>query len=264
MVFLDYSLANIYNILRTRIKTKIPDKVTISEMARESISLAIATYDLEKAIETKAAFRTHLGWKNMQVVTDFARALKKATANDLNTSDSEFADSLEENRLKSDIDGKDDFEIDVDMPEFHRSEKNTIEQMKKIEWAMRQVRFELPRESNMIIDVGIGEIYKEDGEPFTLSEWALYTEQKDELVKKIFRSSKKLLKQKLYRKGFMEIIKDEEKTSEDLLKDTDIEQQINSQVEDENIIESADMETLLSQADELLEDSSVLSDFLKD
>jgi hypothetical protein len=37
MIFLDYSIANIYKILRTKIKTKIPESSTINDMAKEAI-----------------------------------------------------------------------------------------------------------------------------------------------------------------------------------------------------------------------------------
>lgn len=66
---------------------------------------------------------------------------------------------------------------------------------------MRQVRFELSRESNFILDISIGEILKSDGDPFTIPEWANYTEQNAEELRRLVRGDKKLIKQKLYKKG---------------------------------------------------------------
>jgi len=169
VILLDYSMANIYSVLRNQIKTKIPDQVTIKEMAKEAISLTIATYDMEIAIEKNATIRTHLGWKVKQVVTDYARALSKANANELNTSNEDMASALIENTLQSDIDGNSSQEHDVDMAEHHDSQKFNFEQSKKIEWAMRQVRFELSRESNLILDVGIGGVLDSNDEPYNLA-----------------------------------------------------------------------------------------------
>jgi len=264
MVFLDYAIANIYGIMSSKIKIKKPNRETVEELAKETISFAIETYDLDKAKEAGASFRTHLGWKAKQKVTDFAREYKKALQNELNTNDDEFATALEENTLKADIEGNTDFLGDADMPDYHRTDKTVIEQNKKIEWAMRQVRYELPRESNLILDIGIGEFFKIDGTPFTITEWADYTEQDYRYLRKLFNASKRLIKQKLYRKGYMDIVNDEEKTSEDLLKDTNIKEQIKKQEEDENIIESTDMETILQEAQEFLEASTNASEILKD
>ena len=203
LVFVNYSIAQIHSILRTKIKAKIPDNEKIKEMASDAIGLAITTYDLEKAIESKAAFRTHLGWKAMQVVTDYAREFEKASRNELNTSDDDFASSLEENKIQSDIDGNIDVDKDVDMMEHHNSDKTAKEQGKKIEWAIGHVRFELPRESNLILDVGIGEILKEDDSAYSLPEWADFTGQDIRSLRALFIAAKKLIKQKLHRKGFM-------------------------------------------------------------
>lgn len=262
--FIDYTIAQIHNILRTQIRTKIPDNYTIKEMAQEAVSLAVVTYDLGKAIEANATIRTHLGWKAKQIVKTYARDLEKASKNELNTDDGEFKDSLEENVLKTDSSGELDQNLDVDMPELHQSQKSTYEQAKKVEWAMRQVRFELPRESNLILDIGIGEIYKFDGTPFTLPEWAKHTDQNLTYLRKIFNSSKRLVKQKLHRRGFMDIIYNEEKTSEDLLKDTKIEEHIKAQEHDENIIASTDIETVISGIDELVGDISNSESILRD
>jgi len=197
-VFLNYAIANIFKILRTQVKTKIPDSVTIKEMGKEAISLAIYTYDIDKAIESKAAFRTHLGWKAKQVVTDYARALKKASKNELNTEDEAFKKHLEDNVLTADAQGNETLEQDIDMPEYQETEKQKIEQMKKYEWGLRQVRYDLPRESNLILDVGIGEIKKENDSAFSLVEWAQFTGQKESVVRKIFSSAKMLLKRSFF------------------------------------------------------------------
>lgn len=76
-------------------------------------------------------------------------------------------------------------------------------------------------------------------------------------------ATKRLIKQKLYRKGFMETIIDDEKTSEDLLKDTNISKQIEAQEKDDNIIASSDIETLMSDMSDLLEVDSGSADILK-
>lgn len=162
LVFVNYSIAQIHHILRTKVRAKVPDNEKIKDMANDAISLAITTYDLEKAKEAGAAFRTHLGWKAMQVVTDYARDFEKASRNELNTDNDELASSLEENKIKANIDGAFDEEKDVDMVEHHDTQKSAKKQGKKIEWAIGHVRFELPRESNLILDIGIGEILKEN------------------------------------------------------------------------------------------------------
>jgi len=79
LIFLNYTTEIIYNILRTRIKTKILDVLTIKEMEKDVISTSIYTSDIEIIQEKKAMFRTHLGWQAMQVVIDYARALKKVS-----------------------------------------------------------------------------------------------------------------------------------------------------------------------------------------
>ena len=123
LVFFDYAKANIYNILTSRVKTKIPDRITVEEMAKDAISLAIATYDIEKAREKNATFRTHLGWKAMQVVTDFARAFKKAGLNELNTADEEFKRSLEDNKIQTDIYSEKIDSENIETNEFHDTDK---------------------------------------------------------------------------------------------------------------------------------------------
>lgn len=264
LVFLDYTIANIYEIMTSQIKIKKPNRETVEEIAKDTISFAISTYDIEKAKKAGAAFRTHLGWKAKQKVTEFARAYKKSLNNELNTSDDEFAASLEANTLKTDIHGNADFEVDTDMPDYHRTDKSTLEYNKKIEWAMRQVRYELPRESNLILDVGIGEFSKINGKPFTIAEWGVYTNQDARYLRKLFNGAKRLIKKKLYRKGYMDILHDQEKTSEDLLKDTKIDEQMKQQEQDENIISSTDIETILQEAEEFLQASTNVSEILKD
>lgn len=252
LIFYDYAIANIYTIMSKSIKVKKPNRATIEEMAKETISEAIKSYDIEEAIKKSSTFRTYLYWKAKAAVTKYVRELVKASKNQLNTGDEEFASALESNVIQADSEGNIDLDNDIDMPDYHRTDKRVMEQGKKIEWAMRQVRFELPRENNLILDVGIGEFFKLDGLPFSLKEWAEYTDQDVTYVRKLFKASKRLIKQKLYRKGYMDIVLDEEKTSEDLVKDTKIEEQIKVQEEDENIIESTDMETILAEAEEAL------------
>ncbi len=252
MIFLDYAIANLYEVMSNKIKVKKPGRTTIEEMAKEVISIAISTYDIEKATKANSTFRTHVGWKTQQVVTDYIRALVKANKNELNVNDNESAQKDESNLLKSDSEGNADQDVNADMPEYHRSDRASIEQSKKIEWAMKQVRFELPRQSNLILDVGIGEIYKSDDVPFTLPEWGEFTNQDPRELRRLFNASTKLIKQKLYRKGYMDIVQDQEKTSEDLLKDTNIAEQMKIQAQDENIIESTDIEVIMREAEEFL------------
>jgi len=45
-----------------------------------------------------------LGWKIKQVITNYAREYNKASKNELNTIDDEFAQKLSENKIMSDID----------------------------------------------------------------------------------------------------------------------------------------------------------------
>jgi len=62
----------------------------------------------------------------------------------------------------------------------------------------------------------------------------------------------------------MDILSDEEKTSEDLMKDTNIEEQIRAREEDESIIESTDINTLINDTDDFIESLNNLDDLLKD
>lgn len=250
-VFLDYTVINIINIMSSQIRTKVPDKHTLHNLARETISTTIATYDLEIAKEKNSSFRTHLIWKARQRVTDYVRAFVKASKNELNTSDKDFAASLEENVLKANQDGTADGNLDVDMLESHSTDKREIEQSRKMEFAMRQVRYELPKQSNLILDVGIGEYTKLDGAPYSLNQWAEFTGQSSAHVRKDFAAAKRLVKQKLYRKGFMTILEDTEKTSEDLIKDTNIQELIEIQERDESIVASTDIEKIALDLEEL-------------
>jgi hypothetical protein len=43
--------------------------------------MAIVTYNIDIARESKAAFRTHYGWKVRQVVTDYFREMDKSRKN---------------------------------------------------------------------------------------------------------------------------------------------------------------------------------------
>ena len=221
------------------------------------------TYDKEKATQSEAAFRTHLGWQIRAIVTDHVRALKKSYANELDVTDEEKKEWLESSLVQSDSQGNQTTFEEYSIPEYQNTDKKELEGLRKLETAMRHVRYELPRKNNLIIDVAIGEIKKSDDKPYSLTEWAQMTNQKDSVVKRIFKSSKKLIMQKLYRKGYMEILNDEEKTTEDLMKDTTIAEQIKAQEQDEAIIESADITTIIKESDDTDDALEALDQLLK-
>jgi len=125
----------------------------------------------------------------------------------------------------------------------HDSERFSYEQSKKLELAMRAIRYELPGENNLILDVSIGEILKADGTPFNLKLWAAYTGQSYAKQTAIFKAKKKLILQKLHRKNYMEIISDTDKKSEDFYQKTSIEKQLKQKEEDEAIIEYTDVKS---------------------
>lgn len=262
-VFVNYARANLYTVMRTKIKMKVPDREKVDEMAQDAISKAIMTYDKEKAAQSGAAFRTHLGWQIRAIVTDYVRALKKSYANELDATDEEKKEWLESSLVQSDSQGNQTTFEEYSIPEYQNTDKKELEGLRKLETAMRHVRYELPRENNLIIDVAIGEIKKSDDKPYSLTEWAQMTNQKDSVVKRIFKSSKKLIMQKLYRKGYMEILNDEEKTTEDLMKDTTIAEQIKAQEKDEAIIESADITTIIKESDDTDDALAALDQLLK-
>lgn len=78
VIFLDYTIANLYQIMTSEIKIKKTDRATVEEMAKESISYAIQTYNIEKAEDANGTFKTHLGWKARARVTTYIRDLVKA------------------------------------------------------------------------------------------------------------------------------------------------------------------------------------------
>lgn len=264
MILIDYAIANIYNVLNTTIKTKMPQNHEVKEMASDVVSLAVSSFDSKIAKEKDSTIRTYIGWKVRQVVKDYARAVAKSTKNILNNSDDDKKNYLSDISLVAEHDGSSAVGNDFDMQTGHATERSEIEQLKKLEWAMRQVRFELPKENNVILDVVIGEIKKSDDTTFTLTEWSQYTNQRYEDVKRLFAASKKLIKMKLFRKGYMDILKDEEKTTEDLLKDTNIKQELEARAEDENIIDSIDIKEIVEEADELTSTIGDIEELLKD
>lgn len=254
--FLNYSVANVYHALTTSFNVRLPSNEEVQIMAKDALSKAFATHDLAKAEEYGAAFVTHLGWKCKEAAKTYVREVAKANKNIANVEDDSFGDARESSAAISDVEGDKQEYVDVDAPDEHNMSKLYEKEARKIEYAMRHVRWELPRESNIILDIGLGEKTKADGTKFNFIEWADYTNQNIDHVRRLHTKAKSIIKKKLIRKGFYEVISDIDKSVEDFEKDTRIQEEIKARQESESIIESSDVVVLQDLHDEIASDVS--------
>ena len=251
-VFMDYGIANAVNIFH-KSAGKVPERNVVLEIVSNALSHAIVTYNIDIAKEKKAAFRTHYGWKIREAATTYFRDLEKGRKNVLK-GDDEDGKSRDDFALQSDQFGNENKEGSsaYERPEWEDTNRSEYERFKKLEWCMRQVRHELSRESNLILDVEIGEVTDFEGKKIPLSQFAKLTEQSYPHVRKIRDRALALIKQKMARKGYIALVLDDEKTVEDLHKETNIKEAIERFEESENIIATSDAKSILETIDEEL------------
>jgi hypothetical protein len=77
-------------------------------------------------------------------------------------------------------------------------------------------------------------------------------------VRKIKDGTMQLIKKKMSRKGYITLLIDDEKTVEDLHKETDIQIAIKAYEDSEDIIASSDAKTIVDSIDEEINNSGVI------
>lgn len=223
VVFMDYGIANAVKLLH-KSSGRVPERSIILDLVTVALSHAIVTYNIDIAKEKKAAFRTHYGWKIREAVTTYFRDLEKGRKNVLSDGGDEDGKDKADSVLQSTQTGEANEEgiSAYERPDWEDTDRVDFERFKKLEWCMRQVRHELPRESNLILDVEIGEVTDFEGKKIPIIQFAKLTGYPYQQVRKIKDRSLLLIKQKMARKGYISILLDDEKTVEDLHKETDI------------------------------------------
>lgn len=251
VVFMDYGIANAVSLLH-KASGRVPERSVILDLVTVALSHAIVTFNVDIAREKKASFRTHYGWKIREAVTTYFRDLEKGRKNVLADTGDEDGKDRSDKVLQSTQTGEANEEgiSAYERPDWEDTNQVDYERFKKLEWCMRQVRHELPRESNLILDVEIGEVTDFEGKKIPLIQFAKLTGYPYQQVRKIKDRALLLIKQKMARKGYISILLDDEKTVEDLHKETDINEAIKSFEESEDIIATTDAKTILETIDE--------------
>lgn len=236
-IFLNFGIANIITIMQKEIHTKLPESSVIKSLVQEAMSHAVSTYDMQKAMSAKGTFATHFVWQLRAAVTTYNRHIKRDLSNEMSHVDDEMADHLQSNLLHANLEGEQISNSSEDTPtHLLEDEQKLFAIDKKLELGMRHVRYELPSENNLLLDVYLGEITRSDGTKFTLTEWSELTGKKYSDVLKIIKGTKSLIVQKLRRKHYLDFIFDSDKSVEDLTIETDLSDAMKAQVESENIL----------------------------
>lgn len=250
-IFMDYGIANLAKMASKAANSSL-DHNQRSDIVTAAMSSAIMTFDVDVAREKGSRFVTHFYWKIRAELTTFYRDKIKGEKNILSTGDDSMVAQKTQASMQSDMFGntQDEDQSNVGTPEWEDTQKVEYDRSKKLEWAMREVRHELPRENNLIIDVAIGEISDFSGRKYSLKEYADMTDQPEGYVRRLYASSLSLIRQKMTRKDYIRILLDDDMTTEDLHKDTDIVESLERFEESERIIASSDVQTIIKEAEE--------------
>lgn len=249
--FMDYGMANLAKMASKAANSSLEHNQR-SDIVTAAMSSAIMTFDVDVAREKESRFVTHFYWKIRAELTTFYRDKRKGEKNVLSTGEDSVVAHKEDALMQSDING-DALEKEhssIGTPEWEDTQRIEYDRSKKLEWAMREVRHELPRENNLIVDVAIGEISDFSGRKYSLKEYAEMTGQSEGYVRRLYASSLSLIRQKMTRKDYIRILLDDDMSTEDLHKETDIVEAIERFEESESIIASSDVQTIIKEAEE--------------
>ena len=217
---LHYAKANVSRFASaSKQENPSPDEIEI--LAKEAISDTTVKFDKNISKESGAKFTTYLVWNIRTVLAKRRRFLysDRLKKNSMPGEGPEINDELSPDEIKEIKDGG---YMDSELlgNEVER------ERVKKLHFGMRQIRHELPRATNHYIDLKMGDILKSDGTPFSTRAYCEMIGIERKGVEKIQADGLKIIKAKLVRKGFIEIIDNTEASLEDMHKS----QQVSSAV----------------------------------
>lgn len=182
------------------------------EIGLAALSQAVMTYDADKAKEKGARFGTHLTW---QIRAELKRHTRQVVKSNRYEKDAPKDADGEE---RSELIGLDTESIqsaggkDEDLTGINID----AARLEKMKLGLRQIRHEMPRIVNHLIDLRFGEIMKDDGTPFKNTEYAEMIGISARRIGEIQAKGLKLIRAKLKRLGYVDIIEDEQMAAEEM------------------------------------------------
>lgn len=187
------------------------------EIGLASLSRAVITFDPQKAKQSGARFGTHLTWQIKAELKKHTRMVGKAAKYEMDIPrDPEGEERTEllgiDTGAIMDSGGKDEDMTGINID---------AARLEKMKIGLRQIRHEMPRITNHLIDLRFGEIMKDDGSPYTNTEYAEIIGLSTRRIGEIQSKGLKLIRAKLKRLGFVDIIEDEQMGADEM-RNTDV------------------------------------------
>lgn len=182
------------------------------EISLTALSQAVMSFNPEIAREKNARFGTHFTWQIRAVLKQHTRSVKKQM-------NGEKANIIgDDGEVCNDLIGIDTVAIQNAANKDEELMGLTVddERLKKLRLGLRQIRHELPRITNHLIDLRFGEILKSNGRPYKNSEYAEIIKINAKTIGLIQQKGLKLIRAKMVRYGFVELIEDTDVSAEEM------------------------------------------------